>query len=148
MSQPPADASPEAPRAREGEPLFTGYSEFGEVLAAYVAREPAARGAILTDAEGDPVDFAHRPAEVSALDLQIVGAQVEQTTLRAQAWCSFRGLGRCEILIEASHGLVLSASPGAGCVLSSLQRPTRDPDPERLLASFAELRRRVAELIA
>lgn len=144
--RPAADLDPQPP-AREAE-LFAGYSEFGEALAAHVGETPTIRGAILTDAEGDPIDFAHRPAEVSALDLQIVGAQVEQTTLRAQAWCSYRGLGRCEILIEASHGLLLSASPGGGCVLSSLQRPAQGTDPEHLLASFAALRRRLAELIA
>ena len=146
MSERPAAAVDPQP-AREAE-LFAGYSEFGEALAAHVGETPAIRGAILTDAEGDPIDFAHRPAEVSALDLQIVGAQVEQTTLRAQAWCSYRGLGRCEILIEASHGLLLSATPGGGCVLSSLQRPGPDTDPEHLLASFAALRRRLTELIA
>lgn len=127
--------------------LFSGFSEFGEALAAYVSARPDIRGAILTDAEGDPIDFAHRPHEVSALDLQLVGAQVEQTTLRAQAWCSHLGLGRCEILIEASHGLLLATSPGSGSVLSTLLCPTPDPDPERLLASFAALRRRISELI-
>ena len=128
--------------------LFSGYSEFGEALAAHVSTRPDVRGAILTDAEGDPIDFAHRPGEVSALDLQLVGAQVEQSTLRAQAWCSHLGLGRCEILIEASHGILLAASPGSGSVLSTLLRPAPDPDPERLLASFAVLRRRVTELIS
>lgn len=147
MSQTPAaDANTQPPGA--GDELFSGFSEFGAALAAHVGARPEIRGAILTDAEGDPIDFAHRPAEVSALDLQIVGAQVEQTTLRAQAWCTFRGLGRCEILIEASHGLLLTASPGSGAVLSSLQRPTPDHDPERLLASFAALHRHLAELIA
>lgn len=147
MSQIPAADADEQPPGPSDE-LFAGFSEFGEALAAHVGAEPQIRGAILTDAEGDPIDFAHRPGEVSALDLQIVGAQVEQTTLRAQAWCSFRGLGRCEILIEASHGLLLTSSPGNGLVLSALLRKTPDTDPEHLLASFAALRRRVTELIA
>lgn len=132
----------------DDEALFSGFSEFGEALAAHVSARPDVRGAILTDAEGDPIDFAHRPGEVSALDLQLVGAQVEQSTLRAQAWCTHLGLGRCEILIEASHGILLAASPGSGSVLSTLLRPSPDPDPERLLASFTLLRRRVTELIS
>lgn len=109
MSQEPGDP-----------PLFVGFSEFGAAIAEFVANEASARGAILTDEEGDPVDFAHHPGEVSALDLQIAGAQVEQATTRVTAWCARQGLGACEILIEASHGMILSAAPGHGCVLSSL----------------------------
>lgn len=145
--------------------LFTGFSEFGAALAVFVADEPEVRGAIVTDAEGDPVDFAHRPLEVTALDLQIAGAQVEQTTTQVQAWCARHGLGSCEILIEASHGLILSAAPGGGCVLSSLHGPRarggadadadasepgeagEDRDPDALLARFAELHRRITDLI-
>lgn len=143
------------------DPLFSGYSEFGAAIAGFVGGEPSARGAILTDEEGDPVDFAHRPAEVSALDLQIAGAQVEQTTTRVTAWCARQNLGPCEILIEASHGLILSAAPGHGTVLSSLHRlpsdeadasetaAAREPiDPDALLAAFAALRARIGALIA
>lgn len=149
MSQEPAE-----------EPLFTGFSEFGVALAHFVRAEPSARGAILTDDDGDPVDYAHRHGAVSPLDLQIVGAQVEQATARTSAWCLHHGLGACEILIEASHGLLLSAMPGHGCVLSSLHQPTAaEPataaptaaptahDPDALLARFADLRRCVRALL-
>lgn len=136
MSQAPGD-----------DELFRGFSEFGAELAAFVAADPAARGAILTDREGDPIDFAHRSARLSALDMQIAGAQVEQATARAQAWCLRHGLGACEILVEASHGLLLSAAPGRECVLSSLHARGADDDPDALLAEFAALRRRIAALI-
>ena len=102
------------------EPIFSGYSEFGAALAEFVGAELSAHGAILSDAEGDPIDFAHRHGAVTPLDLQIAGAQVEQSATRMAAWCVRQGLGRCEILIEASHGLLLSAAPGDGCVLTSL----------------------------
>jgi hypothetical protein len=148
MSQEPADKPAPQPPVPAGGPLFPGYSEFGAALADFVAPRPGVRGAILTDVEGDPVDFAHRTQEVGALDLQIAGAQVEQATLRVQAWSTRLGLGRCEILIEASHGLILSAAPGGGCVLSSLHRPREDDDAEALLAGFAALHRRITELIA
>ena len=155
MSQEPGDP-----------PLFVGFSEFGAAIAEFVADQASARGAILTDEEGDPIDFAHHPGEVTALDLQIAGAQVEQTTTRVTAWCARQGLGACEILIEASHGLILSAAPGHGCVLSSLherraavESPGGDDsppaaadaeaiDPDALLAGFAALRRRIGALIA
>lgn len=105
------------------EPLFTGISEFGVALAEFVQADLGARGAILSDEEGDPIDFAHRHGAVTPLDLQIAGAQVEQAATRMSAWCARQGLGRCEILIEASHGLLLSAMPGdGGYVLTSLHR--------------------------
>ena len=153
MSQKPAE-----------EPLFTGFSEFGVALARFVRAEPSARGAILTDDDGNPVDYAHRHGAVTPLDLQIVGAQVEQTTARTSTWCLQRGLGTCEILIEASHGLLLSAMPGHGCVLSSLHHRHADlaaanpdeaatpaapaDDPDALLARFADLRQRIGALLA
>jgi len=89
-----------------------------------VRAELSAHGAILSDDEGDPIDFAHRHGAVTPLDLQIAGAQVEQAATRISAWCVRQGLGRCEILVEASHGLVLSAMPGHGCVLTSLHSPS------------------------
>jgi len=129
------------------EPPFRGFSEFGEVLADFAAADPSLRGAILTDDTGDPIDFTHRPALLSALDAQIAGAQVEQTTLRIAAWCARLGLGRCEILVEASHGTLLSCAPQRDCVLSCLHDHREDHDPERLLADFAALRLRIAALL-
>lgn len=134
-------------RASAADPLFRGFSEFGEVLAEFAAADPSLRAAILTDDKGDPIDFTHRHALLSALDAQIAGAQVEQATLRIQACCARLGLGSCEILVEASHGVLLSAAPQRDCVLSSLHSRRDDDDPERLLARFAALRRRIAELI-
>lgn len=143
-----AEPEPEPEAGRAGEdPLFRGYSEFGEVLAEFAASDPSLRAAILTDDKGDPIDFTHRHALLSALDAQIAGAQVEQTTLRIQAWCARLGLGSCEILVEASHGVLLSGAPQRDCVLSCLHSRSEDDDPEQRLARFAALRRRIAELI-
>ena len=129
--------------------IFRGFSEFGELLAEFIAEDPSIRGAILTDDKGDPIDFTHRHALLSALDAQIAGAQVEQTTLRIQAWCARNGLGSCEILVEASHGMLLSGAPQQDCVLSCLhtRHDGDDGDPELLLTRFAALRRQIAELI-
>ena len=129
------------------EPVSRGFSEFGEVLADFVASDPSIRGAILTDDKGDPIDFTHRHALLSALDAQIAGAQVQQTTTRIQACCDRLGLGSCEILVEASHGILLSGVPQRDCVLSCLHERREDDDAESLLARFAALRRRIAELI-
>jgi hypothetical protein len=143
---PPPGPDPE-PGPSVEDPLFRGFSEFGEILAEFAASDPTLRGAILTDEQGDPIDFTHRRALLSALDAQIAGAQVEQTTLRIQALCDRLGLGNCEILVEASHGVLLTGAPQRDCVLSCLHSRADDDDPERLLARFAALRRRIAELI-
>jgi hypothetical protein len=137
-----------APAPPGEDPLFRGFSEFGALLAEFAAADPSLRAAILTDDKGDPIDFTHRHALLSALDAQIAGAQVEQTTLRIQAWCARAGLGSCEILVEASHGVLLTGAPQRDCVLSCLHSRNEHDDPERLLARFAALRRRIAELIA
>lgn len=151
------------------ESLFIGFSEFGVALAEFVRAEPSARGAIVTDNDGDPVDYAHRHGAVTPLDLQIAGAQAEQATTRTAAWCARQGLGACEILVEASHGLLLSAVPGQGFVLSSLHElpapvaaePLKpgpneaeavdevEPGDDRvaLLRRFADLRGRIGALL-
>ena len=137
-----ADRPPPAPG------VFAGFSEFGQALGLFLAGRSNVRGAILTDNRGDPIDFAHRPAKVSALDIQIAGAQVETTASRVQAWCTRHGLGACEILVESSHGLLLCGEPGAECVLTSLHDHAAYADPLGQLAAFAALRRQIAALIA
>jgi hypothetical protein len=127
--------------------VFAGFSEFGQALAEYLAGDPACRGAVLSDDLGDPVDFAHRPATLSALDVQILGAQVERATTGLQAWCEQRGLGACEILVEASHGSLLCSTSGGGCVLAARRDPDPALDPGAALTAFAALRRRVSALI-
>jgi hypothetical protein len=127
--------------------VFAGFSEFGQALGEFMADRHNVRGAILTDNRGDPVDFAHRPAAMSALDVQIAGAQVEAVTARVQAWCTRHNLGPCEILVEASHGLLLTGAPNDECVLASLHNHATHADPLGQLAAFAALRRRIAGLI-
>lgn len=140
--------TPTSPPDDEPAPdVFAGFSEFGQALGTFLTDRGNIRGAILTDNRGDPVDFAHRPARMSALDVQIAGAQVEAVTGRVQAWCERKGLGSCEILVEASHGLLLSGIPGRECVLASLHDHAPHVDPLGQLAAFSALRRRIAALI-
>jgi hypothetical protein len=142
MTEPPRQ--PDAPADPD---VFAGFSEFGQALASFLASRGNIRGAILTDNRGDPIDFAHRPARTSALDVQIAGAQVEAVTGRVQAWCERHDLGACEILIEASHGLLLCGTPGRECVLASVHDHAPHADPLGQLAAFSALRRRIAALI-
>lgn len=134
-------------RPPPGPDVFAGFSEFGQALGAFLASRANVRGAILTDNRGDPIDFAHRPDQLTALDIQIAGAQVESTATRVQAWCTRHNLGTCEILVEASHGLLFCGIPGRECVLTSLHDHAAYADPLGQLAAFTALRRRIATLI-
>ncbi|MBL9099749.1 MAG: hypothetical protein JNL82_02260 [Myxococcales bacterium] len=135
------------PNTQPGPDVFTGFSEFGQALGNFLVGRTNVRCAVLTDNRGDPVDFAHRPARMSAIDVQIAGAQVEAVAGRVQAWCDDHKLGVCEILVEASHGLLLITVPGRECVLVSLHDHAARADPLGQLAAFSNLRRRIADLI-
>lgn len=130
--------------------VFSGFSEFGVALADYLAAEPAARGGVLSDGEGDAVDFAYARDRLAELDAQILGAQLEHAARGMTAWAAARGLGRCEILLEASHGRLCSAFVAHAYVLVLLLDPA-EPDAstesERLLGSFRDLRRRIEALL-
>ena len=133
--------------------VFSGFSEFGRALADYLAGEPAARGAVLSDREGDAIDFAYDPSRVGELEVQILGAQLDRAAARMAAWCAAQGRGACEILIEASHGRMCCAHVDAAYVLAVLFDPsdaddaTTTAEAERLLAGFRAVRRRIEGLL-
>lgn len=132
---------------------FSGFSEFGRALAGYLAAEPAARGAVLSDGEGDAIDFAYDPSRTGELEVQILGAQLDRAATRVAAWCAAKGRGTCEILIEASHGRLCCAHVDAAYVLAVLFDPSRGDDAtgaaeaERLLAGFRAVRRQIEALL-
>jgi hypothetical protein len=133
--------------------IFSGYSEFGRVLADYLTREGAARGAVLSDEEGDAVDLAYDPDRASALEVQILGAQLDRAAERLTSWFEGRARGPCEILIEASHGRLCCAFVGGGYVLAVVSDAAggdddaRTAEAERVLAGFRDLRRDIEALL-
>ena len=133
--------------------IFTGYCEFGRVLAGGLERETLARGAVLSDDAGDAIDLAYRPARVSALEVEILGAQLDHAAGRITTFVQRRGQGPCEILIEASHGRLCFAFLGGAYVLAVLAEPASSDHPahsiaaERLLTGFRALRRDIEVLL-
>src|SRR5262245_29883259 len=85
-----------------------GVSEFGELLAELLAATPGACGAVLSDGVDDTIDTAHRPAEISALDICIAGAQVGQPMTRLNVTSIIFGLGRPQVVIEAEGKVLIS----------------------------------------
>src|SRR5690606_2881700 len=133
--------------------IFPGYSEFGRVLADYLVQEPVARGAVLSDDSGDAIDLAFDPRRVSALEVEILGAQLDRAAGRLTTFVQGRGQGACEILIEASHGRLCFAFIGDAYVLAVLSDAAQSDHPahaiaaERLLTGFRALRRDIEVLL-
>ncbi len=133
--------------------IFSGFSEFGRALAGFLAAEPAARGAVLSDGEGDAIDFAYDPSRTTDLEVQLLGAQLDRAAARVAGWCTNQGRGACEILIEASHGRLCCAHVDTAYVLAALLDPSRGDDArgaadaERLLAGFRAVRRQIEALL-
>lgn len=147
--------------------IFSGYSEFGRVLADFLAREASVRGAVVSDDQGDAVDLAYDPARTTELEIQILGAQLDRAAGRVTRWVHAAGKGSCEILIEASHGRLCCAFLGgvsdkaggregpleSAYVLAVIaEAATGDDDAraaeaERVLAGFRALRRDIETLL-
>ncbi|MEZ4383419.1 MAG: hypothetical protein R3A79_18965 [Nannocystaceae bacterium] len=95
-----------------------GISEFGELLAEYLAAVQDCRGAVLTDEDGHPIDYARRRDAISELDLQIVGAQIERplTILRERGGDP----DQIRVTIDAARGVVVAAAIGGEYSLVAL----------------------------
>lgn len=133
--------------------IFTGYSEFGRVLADYLTSESVARGAVLSDDAGDAIDLAYDPRRVTALEVEILGAQLDRAAGRLTHFVERRGHGPCEILIEASHGRLCFAFLSGDYVLAVLADAAQSDHPahaiaaERLLTGFRALRHDIEVLL-
>jgi hypothetical protein len=85
-----------------------GVSEFGELLGDLLARTPGACGAVLSDGVDDTIDTAYRPAEISALDVSIAGAQVGQPMTHLNISTIIFGLGRAQVVIETTESVLIT----------------------------------------
>ena len=98
-------------------------TEFGRALAPLVASTPGARAAVLTDAQGDAIDFAHDPA-VEEIDVQLLGAQIGLTVLRLQASARKHLADHPAVLVEAGGGSFM-AGPVAELYIIALMLAPR-----------------------
>ncbi|NVB42191.1 hypothetical protein G6O69_30490 [Pseudenhygromyxa sp. WMMC2535] len=94
--------------ATQDAPIDPGVSEFGELLAQFVAATPHILGAVLSDGVDDTIDTAHRPQAISALDLCIAGAQIGQAMSRLTIDTIIFGFGRAQVVIESEDQILLS----------------------------------------
>ncbi len=110
--------SPPAVSELPDEPVVAVGSVFGTVLWRLVRFTPGARGAILVDDHGDPIDFAHWPRRISALDVQIQGAQITRCMRRLEQAARDHGLTEPVVLLAAPQQCLLTAVVGDDCFAS------------------------------
>src|SRR5262245_44707699 len=94
--------------ADASDPIDCGVSEFGELLGKLLELTPGAYGAVLSDGVDDTIDTAHRPSEISALDVCIAGAQVGQVMTRLNISTIIFGFGRAQVVVEAGEVVLIS----------------------------------------
>jgi predicted regulator of Ras-like GTPase activity (Roadblock/LC7/MglB family) len=120
-------------------------TEFGRELAPLVATIPGARGAVLSDSQGDAIDFAHHPADISELDVQLLGAQIGQAMLRLSGGSARHHLHDPAVLVEGTEAnLVASAIAGTYILALLLDRRA---NLAVALSAFVRTRARIARLL-
>jgi predicted regulator of Ras-like GTPase activity (Roadblock/LC7/MglB family) len=87
----------------------TGVSEFGLELAALVRAAPGAKGAVISDAHGDTIDMVRDPEQMSAVDIELCGAQIAQTLFQLSSRLSGHRLEQATFVIEGEHGTLIAA---------------------------------------
>ncbi len=121
-------------------------TEFGEALRTMVEHTPGAVAGVVSDDEGDAIDFAHDPGRIEALDVELLGAQLGLPLQRLQASASARGMAEPLLLVETvSHNLV--AGPvGGGFVVALLL--DRQANLGRALGTFTRGRATLSALLS
>lgn len=89
-------------------PISRGICEFGECMAQLLEQLPHARGAVLSDGYGEPIDAAHRIDLISEIDIQIAGAQIGQALARVRTGSTIFGLGAPTVITECDDGMIIA----------------------------------------
>jgi hypothetical protein len=110
-----------------------------------VADVPGALGAVLTDHEGDAVDFVHRDPTLSEFDIEVTGSQIGQAVARTDGVLAGFGLGSPTIVLETRRRIILAGLVARSYVLALvLARPA---NLAQALRSFRLGLRRTARLV-
>ena len=121
------------------------HTEFGAILETIVRGVPGATAAVLSDDEGEAIDFAHRPDEVEALDVQLLGAQIGQAMLRTETTGERHDLRAPLVLVEAAVGAFVATTIHHEYILALLLR--RRANVARALEVLAAGRSRLGPLL-
>jgi len=126
--------------------FYRGICEFGDKMASMMEDTPGAIGAVLADARGEPIDFAHDPERIDSLEIQIVGAQLGQSIERLRKTAVTFGLGHPTVLLHAKAGNLLTTPLHAEYLLTVVL--ARSANIARAMQGFARLADELRLLLA
>ncbi len=124
---------------------FRGVSEFGAVMASFLDVTPGAIACVLSDEEGDSIDFCHDVQEISALDTQIAGAQLGRFAGGLDQMQIAKRCGNPSVLLQCERSNLLLRSMPGSLVLVALLR--REANLGRALVHFEELAERLVAML-
>ncbi len=97
-------------------------TEFGEALRSMVECTPGAFAGIVSDDQGLAIDYAHVPAKIEGIDVQLLGAQLGLPLFRLNQTAATRGIVEPLVMLETcTHTLVASPISDAFVVVMLLE---------------------------
>lgn len=111
-------------------------TEFGRALEMMVLRAPGAFAGVVSDEEGDAIDYAHDPERIDGLEVQLLGAQIGIPLFKVHSTASVQGFDDPLLMVETrTHNLVASLVQHAFVVALLLDHRA---NLGRALATFSE----------
>lgn len=104
-----------------------------------------ALAAVLSDEEGDAIDFAHDASAVDELDVQLLAAQTGQSILRLEAFYQAQRLDGGALLLETQNQCLVASAVAHSYVLALLL--ARQANVARALSMFEHGRVAIARLL-
>lgn len=120
-------------------------TEFGRLLEPLVMVVPGGIAAVLSDDAGEALDFAHDPEEISALDVQLLGAQIGQSLHLLDAAARRHRLKEPSLLLETPTQKLLAASLDGAFTLALLLDGRANLS--KAFTGFAQIRIRLEQLL-
>lgn len=81
---------------------------------------PGAIAGVLSDEDGDAIDYVHDPAEIDDLDVQLLAAQVGQSLFRLEHTAQGFGLDNPLVVLETPKRGLVACSIGHAFVAAML----------------------------
>lgn len=138
---PSGDARPPTDHA-----IHPGVSEFGRHIANCIMALPLAKGGVLTDDLGDPIDFAYRPQRISSIDIQLCGAQLTQVLHQLNQASRALDMSMRALMVEAWGGTLITTQLQDEFLLVLLMAPKADLD--QAMQHFEALAKALLPLLA
>ncbi len=119
-------------------------SEFGRVIE-NLMDVPGAMGAVLVDEDGFAIDYVRDPAALDDLDVQLLGAQINQVVASTQRSAAKHDMGTPVVLLEGDRANLIAGPVGEIYVLAFMLH--REANMAQGLDHFEAVRSTVEHLL-